>query len=783
MSYKAVDPVVNGSTAILLDESDGFLGYQDRDGEIKPVLANVGLFANNLITDANGSGFLGVVDPITGKEHWMQNEKDGSKVSFKGPQGVSGPIGYPGLTIRGEIERPSDLVDIKDIQVNDAYVITKTHSLIPGNRRGDVLVFNEDGNPSYRFNCEGPQGKQGVQGVQGSHYINAYFPDQRFESTPSDVVAQCNHKPGDFSISSDTQTIWVYDGDEFISGPSIRGSRMIPYNGAATAYDILIGENHETIQNHIRSEYGAKRGDYVVISDGTIIRVEEDTFSNTGMTMKGLKGEQGPKGDQGEKGETGAQGPQGEPGSSLTELDGHILEAFAKPEGGNIILGRAGMDQQAEPYPGIIKLFYTPRKFISKYSLWFKKAVSDTTTLTKEQFDNQCCILVTNAELSENGSEWSTYVRGLDHVYKLSDFMDGQEIRIGDSTFDVNVYLIHCNADTVSTCMAEVQKTQFANKGPALYKSLCDAFDATFSKIQFTNFKITDTIHQSDISDISFTETNTGAELSVTYTNIIGNTRTVVHQIKDGVNGVNGTNGITPQLKAEDGFWKVSYDNGNSWEQIAEYVGKQDINAISKEVSQVSQSVNTLSTQTQRHESNLTDVNNLLFQGGDWFEDMEELSPEITGFDKEYSDIPHYIMYHNNILQKDINYESGELPEEESYPLYGEHEGYTDPAYITYNLHGDYCTVSVSNLLLINGWADMYFRLPVEPVEETNTIFMAIEGSEYQQVCCTVGHHDYPATGITEPVLWFRTCDTDTYHTDYHISLTITYKYRNNEDF
>lgn len=784
MSYKAVNPVVNGSTAILLDESDGFLGYQDRDGEIKPVLTNVGLFANNLITDAEGSGFLGVVDPTTGKEHWIQNEKDGSKVSFIGPQG--------------------------------------------------------------------PQGLQGLQG------------------------------------------------------------------------------------------------------------------------------------------------PQGKPGSSLTELDGHILEAFTKPEGGGIILGRAGMDQQAETYPGIIKLFYTPVNFRSNYSLWFRNAGLGNVTLTEEQLDDQCCILVTTAELSETGSAWSIHSKTLEHAYKLSEFKSDQGIRIGSSLTRLHVYLIHCKADTVSTIMDEAWNIQEGDKGQTLYYSLCSAFDANLPRIRFTNFKITDTTHQSDIRDISFTETDTGADLSVTYTNRIGNTSTVVHPIKDGItphigengnwfigeedtsvkakgpqgdqgqdgrsifvlddvdrdalaniigysksellnllidninsgnesiiasikefmkdaglnwndyliidnwvfwryivnkpdgydytgrelvkngeqgpgfrllsedeieslarrigqhrdsvlptllanangvnpdesimsglpefysdlgmdnldifvfdgysfqcqkytedgqvslytysrisgeDGVDGVNGNTPQLKVEDGFWKVSYDNGDSWEQIAECVGKSDINTINQELSQVGQNVRTLSAQTQGHESILTDINNLLFQGGDWFEDMEELSPEVTGFDQGYSDIPHYIMYHNNILQKDINYESGELPEEESYPLYGEHEGYTDPAYITYNLHGDYCTVSVSNLLLISGWADMYFRLPVEPVEETNMTFIAREGSDYQQVCCTVGHHDYPATGITEPVLWFRTCDTDVYQTDYHVSLTITYKYRNNEDF
>jgi hypothetical protein len=42
---------------------------------------------------------------------------------------------------------------------------------------------------------------------------------------------------------------------------------------------------------------------------------------------------------------------------------------------------------------------------------------------------------------------------------------------------------------------------------------------------------------------------------------------------KDGQNGTNGSNGqdgVTPQLKIEDGYWYVSYDNGSTWEQIVD---------------------------------------------------------------------------------------------------------------------------------------------------------------------------------------------------------------------
>lgn len=43
---------------------------------------------------------------------------------------------------------------------------------------------------------------------------------------------------------------------------------------------------------------------------------------------------------------------------------------------------------------------------------------------------------------------------------------------------------------------------------------------------------------------------------------------------KDGVNGTNGEDGVTPQLKIEDDYWYVSYDNGTSWTQLGKAKGE-----------------------------------------------------------------------------------------------------------------------------------------------------------------------------------------------------------------
>ena len=43
---------------------------------------------------------------------------------------------------------------------------------------------------------------------------------------------------------------------------------------------------------------------------------------------------------------------------------------------------------------------------------------------------------------------------------------------------------------------------------------------------------------------------------------------------KDGADGEDGKDGITPQLKIEDGYWYISYDNGATWTQLGKATGE-----------------------------------------------------------------------------------------------------------------------------------------------------------------------------------------------------------------
>ena len=43
---------------------------------------------------------------------------------------------------------------------------------------------------------------------------------------------------------------------------------------------------------------------------------------------------------------------------------------------------------------------------------------------------------------------------------------------------------------------------------------------------------------------------------------------------QDGKDGKDGKDGITPQLKIEDGYWYISYDNGATWTQLGKATGE-----------------------------------------------------------------------------------------------------------------------------------------------------------------------------------------------------------------
>ena len=49
---------------------------------------------------------------------------------------------------------------------------------------------------------------------------------------------------------------------------------------------------------------------------------------------------------------------------------------------------------------------------------------------------------------------------------------------------------------------------------------------------------------------------------------------------KDGANGKDGKDGITPQLKIEDGYWYLSYDNGATWQKLGKATGNNGLDGL-----------------------------------------------------------------------------------------------------------------------------------------------------------------------------------------------------------
>ena len=52
---------------------------------------------------------------------------------------------------------------------------------------------------------------------------------------------------------------------------------------------------------------------------------------------------------------------------------------------------------------------------------------------------------------------------------------------------------------------------------------------------------------------------------------------------KDGADGQDGKDGITPQLKIEDGYWYISYDNGATWAQLGKATGEDGKDGVDGE--------------------------------------------------------------------------------------------------------------------------------------------------------------------------------------------------------
>lgn len=143
----------------------------------------------------------------------------------------------------------------------------------------------------------GPQGEQGIQGETGP----------QGEPGPAGPQGATGPK-GDTGEQGATGP----QGEQGATGPAgENGSRYIPVNTG--------DNNFQSQAPLIISTYGFRIGDYSISNNTNTIWVCEDerTFVSAGISVKGVtgpKGEQGATGPKGDTGETGATGPKGDTG-------------------------------------------------------------------------------------------------------------------------------------------------------------------------------------------------------------------------------------------------------------------------------------------------------------------------------------------------------------------------------------------------------------------------------------------------------------------------------------
>jgi hypothetical protein len=76
---------------------------------------------------------------------------------------------------------------------------------------------------------------------------------------------------------------------------------------------------------------------------------------------------------------------------------------------------------------------------------------------------------------------------------------------------------------------------------------------------------------------------------------------------KDGADGQDGKDGITPQLKIEDGYWFISYDNGATWTQLDKATGEDGKDGENGDSFFTSDQAETIKALLEAYEQDLAD--------------------------------------------------------------------------------------------------------------------------------------------------------------------------------
>lgn len=213
----------------------------------------------------------------------------------------------------------------------------------------------------------------------------------------------------------------------------------------------------------------------------------------------------------------------------------------------------------------------------------------------------------------------------------------------------------------------------------------------------------------------------------------------------------------------------IAYDSSRSIKTVISSQSEK-ILTNSNAIQNVSSKVASLSGNIYIHDIEINNINSKI----------SDVSTKLSYADERITTSEELINAHHDILTLDIAYERGIMDPKDCYAWYTQQQGINNcTMQATYNLIGDYCVLSVTDLHLINGWVSMFYSLPVAAVNTATTLVQSNSSNpnNLQTIVCTTEFrtennkvypvmHLHVAGGINQGL------------TDAVVSFTLVYKYK-----
>lgn len=208
-----------------------------------------------------------------------------------------------------------------------------------------------------------------------------------------------------------------------------------------------------------------------------------------------------------------------------------------------------------------------------------------------------------------------------------------------------------------------------------------------------------------------------------------------------------------------------------------------DIQNVSSKVSSVSGNIylhdieiNNINSKLRGYDTSLLNIENNIVSANNT---INNVSTAVSTIDGRVTAVEELTANHNDILISDIAYERGIMDPADCYAWYTQQQGITNcTMQAKYNLIGDYCVLSVIDLHLINGWASMFYSLPVAAVNTTTILVQSNSSnlSNLQTIVCTTEFRT--ESNKTYPVMHLHVAGSNNLLKESDVSFTLVYKYK-----